>query len=82
MKKIEKMSNKLTTLAVFNSTTEAQIFKIKLESEGIKCFVEENMSSVYPVGDLSIGGVKLRVLAQDFDKAKALLDGLTSESED
>ena len=76
------MSNELTTLSVFSSLAEAQIFKIKLESEGVKCFIEENMSSVYPVGDLSIGGVKLRVLTQDLEKAKDLLEGLTSGSED
>lgn len=64
----------LVTLNVYNSDAEAYIAKGLLESNGIKCIVDnEIMSSIYPIPFSTIGQVRLMVLQRDENIARELL---------
>ena len=52
----------LVTLNVYNSDVDAHIAKGLLESNGIKCIIDnEIMSSIYPIPFSTIGQVRLMV---------------------
>ena len=62
------------TILNFENVAQAHIYKSKLESEGIHVFLkDENMMGVYPVYNLSVGGVKLQVRAEDVEAARQIL---------
>jgi len=53
------------------------IIKGKLESEGIECFVKDELTvQSYNLYSNAVGGVKLQVLQQDAERAVELLKGL------
>lgn len=61
----------LVVLATYNSVTEAEIDKSKLESAGIWSTIRnEYMSTFYPIGALS---AELVVRGSDLSKARRLL---------
>ena len=66
------MQEKVKTIAEFDSSFEAQLAKSTLESNGIKAvIVGDNIKGLLPAdGMLS---VQLQVLADDADRAKAIL---------
>jgi hypothetical protein len=65
------MSKRFVTIAFFQYAHEAQVFRAKLESEGIPAVIfNETISDVEPVGGYGISGVKLSV--EEKDKKKAL----------
>ncbi|MBX2985346.1 MAG: DUF2007 domain-containing protein [Bacteroidia bacterium] len=64
----------LVTLAVFNNSTEAYLVKSTLETQGIRCFLEnESINMLYAN---ALGGVVLKVANTDFDDAYVLLQEL------
>ena len=64
----------LVTLNVYNSDAEAYIAKGLLESNGIKCIVDnEIMSTIYPIPFSTIGQVRLMVLQRDENMAREIL---------
>ena len=64
----------LVTLKVYNSDAEAYIAKGLLESNGIKCIVDnEIMSTIYPIPFSTIGQVRLMVLQRDENMAREIL---------
>jgi hypothetical protein len=65
----------LVTVITYSEPTEMLIPKSLLESEGIECFViDEMMSRLYPTG--AVGGIKLQVREQVAEQAvKILIDG-------
>ena len=64
----------LVTLNVYNSDAEAYIAKGLLESNGIKCIIDnEIMSTIYPIPFSTIGQVRLMVLQRDENIARELL---------
>lgn len=68
------MSNQLITVAVFQYTSEAHIFRGKLESEGIKAILFDDMIiDVDPLYSNAIGGVKLKVYESDVERAKQII---------
>lgn len=68
------MQVELVTAAKYFSPTEAHVFRAKLESEGIPAFVfDENLSTFYPFASNLTGGAKLKVRAQDLERAKEIL---------
>lgn len=79
---VEKLNNKImdksSTLVVldsFNSDVEAHIAQGVLESNGVKCIINnEIMSSIYPLTLTSIGGIKLLVRREDLELAKEILN--------
>ncbi len=65
--------NKIT-IATFNQPIEAHVLKGKLESEGIPCFlVDELTVQTYHLYSNAIGGVKLQVDVENAEKALKIL---------
>ncbi len=65
------------TVQIFTLPTEAQMAQLRLESEGITCFLkDEETIGVINLYSNALGGIKLQVLDEDVEKAKvALIDG-------
>lgn len=77
----------LVTVATFPEAIEAHIYRSRLETEGIPSVIaDENVVSNQPWHSIAYGGVKLRVRAQDQEKARDLINqiryGLTLEAEE
>ena len=72
----------LVTVQVFYEPTNVLIPRSLLESEGIECFVKDELvAQVYNVASI-VGGVKLQVKESDVERAiQILMDGgfLTEE---
>ena len=57
-------------IATFQYSSEAIIFKGKLESEGVEVFIHDNNTvDSNPLYSNAVGGVKLFVKNEDFEKA-------------
>ena len=67
------MIDNYTILATFPYSTEAQVTKSKLESEGISVMLlDEKTVDSDPLISQAIGGVKLLVSDDDFEKALSI----------
>ena len=67
------------TIAIFNYTHEIVVLKHHLEQEGIQYFFEnETMSSIAPFYSNALGGIKLKVHPNDFEKVQRILDELNN----
>jgi hypothetical protein len=67
------------TIAVFNYTHEIVVLKHILEQEGIQYFFEnETMSSIAPFYSNALGGIKLKIHPNDFEKVQNIIDELNS----
>lgn len=65
---------KLISIKTFDNTSEAHIYKSKLENEGILCFLkDENSVSVNPFNNIALGGIKLQVPEDAVDTALNVL---------
>lgn len=70
---------KLITICSSNIPIDCHILKGRLETEGISCFIsDENLIWVHPFKAVAIGGVKLKVPLDKFEKSKKIID-LTSK---
>jgi hypothetical protein len=68
------MSDTLVTVASFDEPCKANIAKIKLESEGIKCFLSgENFVATYWLLSRAEGGIKLKVKEAEAKTATKIL---------
>lgn len=67
----------LKTVAEFNTQYEAEIFRSRLESEGIKAVIM-NSNSPYPGVTMGEAGVKVQVNDYDLESAQMIFD--TEES--
>ena len=68
------MQVELVTVAKYFSPTEAHVYRTKLESEGIPAFVfDENLATFYPFASSLTGGAKLKVRAEDLERAQEIL---------
>ncbi len=77
------MNTKFKTLAVFEYSTAAQITKSKLESEGIEVILTDEVTiDADPLLSQAIGGVKLQVHIDDYNKSKILYDSIRSYEKD
>jgi len=69
--------NKYTTLAVFEYSTEANLVKSKLESEGIPTILlDERTVDSDPLISQAIGGVKLQVYSEDVERAAKIYNAI------
>jgi hypothetical protein len=67
-------NEKLITILTFEFAHEAPIVKGKLESEGIPCFLKDELTAqVAPFYSNAIGGVKLQVIESDVPQAIEIL---------
>ncbi len=72
-----------TTVAVFQYSSEAQIIKGRLESDGIEVFLSENLTiATDPLVSRAIGGVKLKVLSYQAAEAKQILNSIKQYASD
>lgn len=68
------MKISLTTIATFNNAIDAHLAKTKLVSEGIDSFlVDDNVVSINPLLNLTVGGIKLKTKSLDAERAMEIL---------
>lgn len=68
---------KIVTIATFTLPTQLSIVKGRLETEGIKCFVKDELTvQTNNFYSNAIGGIKLQVFVYDFDEATRILTEL------
>ncbi len=76
-------NSKFRKIANYQYTSEAYLFKGKLESEGVEVFLQnENTVNTDPLLSNAVGGVKLFVKSEDVMKAKQILDSIPDYSVD
>ncbi len=77
------MPDTFKTIAVFQYTTEAEVIKGRLEAEGIHVFLTDYTTiDTNPIVSNAIGGVKLKVYAEQEEEARAILNSISSYSLD
>ena len=65
---------KFTLLRRFQYSSEATIYKGKLESQGIEVFLQDQFTiDSNPFYSNALGGIRLFVKTEDFDKANEIL---------
>ena len=84
----ELRKNTLVTVRTFTLEQDAQLYKAKLKSEGIKCFLtNEHSSNVMGGYAIEFGGIELLVLPNDKEAAENIINlmdhrNLTSHPEE
>jgi DNA-directed RNA polymerase subunit RPC12/RpoP len=74
---------KFTLLRRFQYSSEAIIYQGKLESQGIEVFMRDNhIIDSNPLYSNAVGGVKMFVKTEDFEKANEILDEVSLYSVD
>lgn len=77
------MQDNYKVLAVFEYSTEAQVTTSKLESEGIRTMLmDEKTIDSDPLISQAIGGVKLLVFNNDFEKAVDIYNNIREYQKD
>ena len=77
------MGQSLIEVANYQYSSEAYLFKGKLESEGIEVFLQnENTINTDPLLSNALGGVKIFVNSEDLLKARHILDSIPEYSVD
>jgi predicted RNA-binding Zn-ribbon protein involved in translation (DUF1610 family) len=77
------MRKSLIEIANYQFSSEAYLFKGKLESEGIEVFLQnENTINTDPLLSNALGGVKLFVNSEDVQQSKQILDAIPEYSLD
>lgn len=75
---------KFVTIKTFTYATEVAIIRGRLESEGIECFAQDELTvQANPFYSNAIGGIKLQVREHDVKKAVEILEegGYIKESD-
>lgn len=67
------------TIAIFNFQHETIVLKHLLEQEHIPYYFENEMTlSVVPMYTSALGGIKLRIHPNDFERVQQILDNLNN----
>ncbi len=67
------------TIAIFNYTHEIVVLKHRLDQEEIQYYFEnETMSSIAPFYSNALGGIKLKIHPNDFERVQEILDNLNN----
>jgi hypothetical protein len=67
------------TIAIFNYTHEIVVLKHRLEQEEIQYYFEnETMSSIAPFYSNALGGIKLKIHPNNFERVQKILDNLNN----
>ncbi len=62
------------TLATFSTSYDATPYKVNLEHEGIPCFLkDEHTVTAARIYEHAVGGIKLQVPKEDFQRAKQIM---------
>ena len=68
------LSNTFITIYTCSYPTDAAVIKGRLIAEGIECFLQDELTiGANPLYSNAVGGIKLQVKIEDFEKAKAIL---------
>lgn len=68
------MNDRTTAYASYYNPIEANIIKARLEDGGFACFLaDENISTINPLYNQAVGGVRLIVFERDVEEIKAFL---------
>jgi hypothetical protein len=67
------MNQSLETIATFSFAPEMGLVRSKLESEGIECFVKDELVSQTYINN-AVGGMKLQVKNEDAERAKKIVE--------
>ncbi len=68
-----------TTLKTFDNAMDAHILKAAIEAEGISCYLfDENIVTLNPLFNITVGGIKLSVATNDVDAAMKFLSEIES----
>ncbi len=60
-------------LQSFNNYVDAHLLLARLESEGIECWLkDENTVTIFPVWTNAVGGIKLLVRKEDYNRASVI----------
>lgn len=74
---------KFKLVSTYQYSSEAIIFKGKLESEGIEVFLRDNISiDTDPLVSNAIGGVKMYVATENFERSVSILSEISLFSSD
>lgn len=65
--------DRLVELARFRQNSEAELVRSYLESEGIKCVLNDSLSNQLFGGYIDLSGVKLEVMQDQLPKALELM---------
>lgn len=77
------MKDTFVNIARFQYSSEAQIVKGKLQSEGIEVFLKDQvLIDTDPLISRAIGGIKLNVRAEDEERAKKIIEQIERYSVD
>ena len=77
------MKETFSRIAVFQYSSEAQIIKSRLEAEGVEVFLFDQFTvDTDPLVSNAIGGIKLKVWAEDEPKALKILESISRYSLD
>ena len=77
------MNSAYRIVGAFDYLADAEILRVKLESEGIEVFLKDaNVLQAEPFIASAIGGVKVMVLENDLDRAKEIYDALRPYAQD
>lgn len=77
------MDNLFTKIGAYQYSSEAIIIKGRLEAEDIEVFMADNYTiDTDPLVSNAIGGVKLFVKTEDFEKAAEILNSISKYSLD
>ena len=65
----------MITVATFDNPIYAEMFKMKLESEGVRCCIvgAELVSAVWTMSN-AVGGIKVQILDEDVEQVRAILE--------
>ncbi len=73
------MDDKLVTVLFFDNVQQAYILQAELDSFGITSYIADEFISQMYAFSYAVGGVKVQVREEDFEKAKNLLKELGYE---
>lgn len=68
--------DELITIAEFANATDARLWKIRLESQGVHCVLQNETSStlINPMLASDFASVQLKVLGRDFGRARKIIN--------
>ena len=62
------------SIATFDNHVEAHFYATLLDSKGIPCHLaDETMMTLFPIYNISLGGIKVQVLEEDVNQAKEII---------
>ena len=70
----------LLTVRVFQTSLDAHLFKSRLESEGIDCYLfDDTINSMDMLYGVAVGGIKAKINEIDTERVKKLLQEIEEE---